>query len=261
MPDVSQLIRIIIPEELLLDPRILYQFYIYPIATAVIVSILMLIIYIKKQFFKKAIKKILAHATDFLNNREERQEEERVRESYFSLRKKKLAPRNFISLGFYAVEGLLILMILTKLIFFGIVPTQSMAPNIMPGDLVLAEGLSKNISAGDIIVFNPPKSKEMYVHRVYSIEGETIKTKGDNGPVDPWKITKKNILGKAVTIGEKPIKIGGLGLYFMNVRDPRVASDPAIKSVRNTISTIQIFGPLVSLFIIFFALLTSLKRK
>lgn len=254
-----QFIKSIIPEELLTDPRILYQFYVYPILTALTIAILMVIVY-KKQF-RKIISNIFGFTVSLLDGLEERQEEERVRESYDSLRKEKPRPGKFVSIVFYIGSGLLILLILTKLIFFGIVPTQSMAPTFMVGDLVLSEGLSKNISVGDIIVFNPPRKKEIYVHRVYSISGETIKTKGDNGPVDTWKLTKTNILGKVVDISGKPIKIGGLGLYFMTVRDPSVASDPAIKSIRGSINTVQTYGPIVAITIIFLAILTGSKKK
>ncbi len=255
------LARSIIPEELLANPGILYQFYIYPIATAITISVLMLTVCTGRRPLKQLAGRVLIHAADLLNNRNRRLEEKRIMENYFSLRKKMFEPGTLIGSGFYVAGGLLILMILTKLVFFGIVPTQSMVPTIMAGDLVLAEGLSKNISAGDVIIFNPPRSNEMYVHRVYSISGDYIITKGDNSDIDPWKLSKTNVLGKAVTIGGQPIKIRGVGIYFLNVKDPRVAGDPTIKSVRKTIATIQTFGPLIAVALILFALLTVSKRR
>jgi signal peptidase I len=67
------------------------------------------------------------------------------------------------------------------LIFFRFVrvPTGSMANTIVPGDRVLCRMHVGEIKRGDIALFKlPTDPKEMYMHRVIGLPGETIQVKG-----------------------------------------------------------------------------------
>jgi len=133
----------------------------------------------------------------------------------------------------------------------------------MPSDLVFVEAISLNkIEIGDIVVFTPPgssfitawdsrndvSSASNYVHRVISIsEDGEIQTKGDNGNVDPFTITTKNIVGKIAEFNGKPVVFRGKGIYFM----PRQGSlssasqaTPIFRWTQSGIGLIQAYGPI-----------------
>ena len=75
--------------------------------------------------------------------------------------------------------------------------SESMKPVMHKGDMVFVKG-SSEYNVGDIIVFDSPMFRYPIIHRIYSINGTQIKTKGDyNHNIDPWTITKNNIHGKA----------------------------------------------------------------
>jgi signal peptidase I len=79
--------------------------------------------------------------------------------------------------------------------------SNSMVPTFYKGDMIIVYG-DKNISIGDIIVFDSPDRKYPIIHRVYNITEEgIIITKGDNNSYpDPprWRITRDKIHGKAI---------------------------------------------------------------
>ncbi len=80
---------------------------------------------------------------------------------------------------------------------FFVVMTGSMEPGLMPGDIVVSYP-SNNYSVGDTIVYVYRGS--VVVHRIESIEGDgTIYTRGDaNDDIDPWFITREDIVGRVV---------------------------------------------------------------
>jgi signal peptidase I len=60
-----------------------------------------------------------------------------------------------------------------------VVPTGSMANTIIPGDRVLYAVGAGEIKRGDILIFKLPEDpREMYMHRVIGLPGETIQIKG-----------------------------------------------------------------------------------
>jgi len=57
----------------------------------------------------------------------------------------------------------------------------------------------KQILRGDVVVFSPPDSNDMVVHRVVSISGQGLKTRGDNNnDIDPWFLSPDRIVGRVV---------------------------------------------------------------
>lgn len=161
-----------------------------------------------------------------------------------------------------AISGLLLALVLTKSIFFGIVTTQSMVPALYPRELVLIEGLTKDVKAGDIIVFKKPGYEETVIHRVFSVEDGAIRTKGDNADIDPWALRKKDIMGKAVTIFGKPLKgLKNIGYYFMPIRTPFAATDPSIRAMTDAISVLRIYGPVIAVVLLVLAFITPSSRR
>jgi signal peptidase I len=76
--------------------------------------------------------------------------------------------------------------------------SDSMVPTFYRGDMIVVYG-DKDVSVGDIIVFDVSNRKYPIIHRVYNITSDGIKTKGDhNSYADPWTINNDNIYGKAV---------------------------------------------------------------
>jgi signal peptidase len=67
----------------------------------------------------------------------------------------------------------------------------SMRPAAQPGDLAITEGVpTDSLRVGDVIVFTPPSEARPVLHRIASLEGHAITTKGDaNSVVDPWHLT------------------------------------------------------------------------
>jgi signal peptidase I len=102
-------------------------------------------------------------------------------------------------------------------IYFGTVLSGSMEPHFKKGDLVLMQKVDKDPKIGDIIMFGIRGNKEPIIHRISMITAEGgIITKGDNNPAeDSWILTKINIIGKAVIIGNSPVTIKGLGATFV----------------------------------------------
>jgi signal peptidase len=76
--------------------------------------------------------------------------------------------------------------------------SDSMDPTFYKGDMIIVTG-ENNIQIGDIIVFNVPDRQYPIIHRITSITGDVITTKGDNNLYqDPWQTPKENVSGKAV---------------------------------------------------------------
>lgn len=160
------------------------------------------------------------------------------------------------------VPVIIIVLIINKSLFFGIVTTQSMVPTIFPKELVLVEGLTKDIKKGEIIVFKKPGYQEIVIHRVFSIEDGIIKTKGDNSDVDPWSLRKSDVLGKAVTIFGKPmVGLKNIGYYFMPIRTPFAATDPSLKAMTDTISALRLYGPIIAVVLLLLAVTAPPSRK
>lgn len=69
--------------------------------------------------------------------------------------------------------------------------TGSMRPTISPGDLAITQNVPvSSLSVGNVIVFIPPTQSTPVMHRIASLDGGVITTKGDaNNVTDPWHLT------------------------------------------------------------------------
>ncbi len=100
--------------------------------------------------------------------------------------------------------GIVILIVLSILPIPGIyklytVRSGSMEPAIKTGSMAIVKPMTE-YKTGDIITFNIYGDEDsVTTHRIFSINGNTIKTKGDaNETVDVAQIKKENIIGKVI---------------------------------------------------------------
>lgn len=121
-------------------------------------------------------------------------------------------------------DWLLFILMLAAVVLFGIklitlmvVISDSMVPEFQRGDIILAQSIDTTPAVGDIITFNMKDKNFAVSHRVVSISGSSIKTKGDNNPtVDNFgMITQKDIVAKAILVNGRPIVMKGAGIIFI----------------------------------------------
>ncbi len=107
-------------------------------------------------------------------------------------------------------------MLYSELFFFSVVVSDSMSPALNKGDLILMQDIFVKPEKGDIITARVPGVQLPVMHRITSVSGDMIRTKGDANPSeDPWSITESQIIGESVNIAGKPVLIRNLGWYFI----------------------------------------------
>jgi len=105
---------------------------------------------------------------------------------------------------------------LKKMIYTG----SSMSPVLKATDIIYVSLCkSDQIRRGDVIVFSPPDSNDMVVHRVVSISDQGLRTRGDNNnDGDPWFINPDRIVGRVFQrqMGNRRLTIygGTTGLLY-----------------------------------------------
>lgn len=88
---------------------------------------------------------------------------------------------------------------------------SSMWPTLKKGDLVVLKGVGdvEDLEVGDIISFQHEKG--LAIHRIVSIDGETIVTKGDGNPRPDQPIHIDQVVGKIPSLGGHLLKVPHLG--------------------------------------------------
>ena len=95
-----------------------------------------------------------------------------------------------------------LILILAGLVFLFFAPdynlymvrSESMKPNINMGDLIINGPASGEIEAGTIITYE--RNSELITHRVQSVDGNIIVTKGDAvEDADPWQVQLSDVRG------------------------------------------------------------------
>ena len=97
------------------------------------------------------------------------------------------------------------------------VTSYSMWPVLKRGDLIFIKAVEpEDIEIGSVIVFH--REEGMAVHRVVSMDGYTITTRGDANPKEDQPITYEDVVGRVPTIGDRPFKIPFVGhiAFLMN---------------------------------------------
>jgi len=102
------------------------------------------------------------------------------------------------------------------------ITSGSMWPVLKKGDLILIKGVdSKNdIKVGDIIVYQNPKG--LTIHRVIEMDETTITTKGDANNVKDTPVGYEEIIGKTLTINNKPLRIPLLGMVSVWINKKKI---------------------------------------
>ena len=111
----------------------------------------------------------------------------------------------------------LVTMLGIKLVILTVVVSDSMKPEFQRGDIILTQSIDKVPKVGDIITFNVQDERTAVSHRVVGITNKgLIKTRGDNnGYIDDYQTTQKNVIAKAIIFDGHPIVIKGLGSLFI----------------------------------------------
>ena len=96
----------------------------------------------------------------------------------------------------------------------------SMWPALKQGDLILIKGVSskEEIQIGDIIVYRNPKG--FTIHRVIKLNENTFITKGDANNMEDAPVKYEEVIGKTVTLNNKPFRIpfiGKIGLLINKI--------------------------------------------
>jgi signal peptidase len=77
-----------------------------------------------------------------------------------------------------------------------VIHTGSMAPALVPGDLIIDKPAAGDYHPGDIVTFRHSAGPDLVTHRVASISAGVIHTKGDaNESADVWNIAPSMVQG------------------------------------------------------------------
>ena len=95
------------------------------------------------------------------------------------------------------------------------ITSGSMWPSLKKGDFILIKGVEskEEIGVGDIVVYKNPKG--FTIHRVIKMNEDTFVTKGDANNVEDAPVSYDEIIGKPITINDKPIRIPFLGMVSL----------------------------------------------
>lgn len=153
----------------------------------------------------------------------------------------------------------------SQMFFLAIVTSGSMEPTFKKGDLVLMQDILVKPKVGDIIIFADPQGsiagnrQVTITHRINDISGDVIRTRGDNNPApDTWRVKKKDILGKAVVLTDKPIVLKDLGNYFLlDYRTTQYSAE--FLAISRTIQNVRTLGIMIFFVCIVLYLFLSIK--
>ena len=161
------------------------------------------------------------------------------------------------------IVGIIGYILYTQMVFFAVVSSGSMEPTFKKNDLILMQNISTEVDTGDIIMFKAPNVITPVTHRIIDESGNGIITKGDaRRSRDDWVVQHDLIMGKAISINDKPIIIKDVGMYFIEelsseVITPRYGEE--LIFMRNLIATIKSLGLVIFFIAIFMYILSSIK--
>ncbi len=117
----------------------------------------------------------------------------------------------------FIVMMTLIIMLGIKLVTLTVVVSDSMKPEFQRGDIILTQSINKTAHVGDIITFHVQDENTAISHRVVSVTKKgLIETRGDNnGYIDDYQTTQKDVIAKAIIFNNHPIVIKGFGSLFI----------------------------------------------
>ncbi len=174
--------------------------------------ILLMIFYESRHGFRKTTG-IFILVFDLFKSSNKRNALDKTISGYRERSQKVYLSRVFIAV---AITLLIASVLYSELIFFSVVVSDSMNPTLHKGDLILMQNIFVKPEAGDIIMARVPDMQLPIMHRVVSISGNVMRTKGDaNAAIDSWSITNGQIIGKNIYVSGRPLIISKLGEYFI----------------------------------------------
>ncbi len=135
--------------------------------------------------------------------------------------RRKVIYGSFLSVSVFFI---IVLLLMTKIIFFTAVTSDSMRPTFKRGDLVMMQRIHIEPEVGDIVMFEREEFMLPVLHRVVAVSDKGVRTKGDARAFeDPWVVPDDEIIAEAVQINGRPIVLENLGNYFiLDAREVRV---------------------------------------
>lgn len=248
--------------ELIIGTIIYSSFYLYNNHFFIIIGFLLLILFFyvfyrvntrKINIIPGLINPIIGKSPDHKRSLKEQTKQ------YYKLSKR---PNILPVLVPLLITGFTAYIILSRLLFFAIITSGSMSPALETKDLVLMQNLKVDPQQGDIIMFETKEAPMQVIHRIYSISGEDIRTKGDAAElVDPWIMRKDQIQGEALIFQGKPIVVKSIGEYLLfdpnNVRITKYGSE--IYQMSKIINNIKNLGLTIFIICILLYILINFK--
>lgn len=104
------------------------------------------------------------------------------------------------------------------------ITSGSMWPVLKEGDLVFIKGVhaKDEITVGDIVVYRNTVNNTLTIHRVAAMGEKKVTTKGDANFNEDTSVGYENVLGKAVTILGKPLRVpymGSVTVFASNLKE------------------------------------------
>jgi signal peptidase I len=96
----------------------------------------------------------------------------------------------------------------------------SMNPTFRAGSILYVRPQARELAVGDVIVYSDTETKENIVHRVVSVRGEQVITRGDHNPSnDLLPVQPAQILGKVERVhdgvADKSVRGGQVGWWVV----------------------------------------------
>lgn len=150
--------------------------------------------------------------------------------------------------------------VMNQYVNFVVVTSDSMAPIIHRGDLVLVQSINKTPSTGDIIQFEIPNRRMPVLHRVAEVSAFGYKTKGDFNPSpDNWILKDSQIQAKAITLFNIPVIIPEIGeIFIVDSKVTKFGSDYGF--VSGLVNIFRILS-LIIFILAFLSLLETLYKR
>lgn len=96
------------------------------------------------------------------------------------------------------------------------ITSGSMWPVLKQGDLIFIQGIKdKDLKIGDVVVYRNQINNTFTIHRIAKLENDFITTKGDANFQEDPPVRYEDIVGRALTMSNKPLRLPYLGSITM----------------------------------------------
>lgn len=133
----------------------------------------------------------------------------------------------------------IVAILLNDSVYPAVVTSDSMSPTLNRGDMVM---MTKHVDLqeGDIVLFDRPGLSYPVLHRVHTIKGDTVITKGDFYPFeDNWEVDRSEVYAEAILVGGKPVVLKGVGTYFIEDYQPGYVYEGEVRYTRVFLTSLK----------------------